>query len=823
MTLKLRPLALALTQAACLCLPLAVQAQDTTTPAASALAYQQPSPALRAVLDAPVLPSYVVAPDQRHVAVLHSQRLRSVAELARPVLKLGGIRFDPATASPQLLPVIESLALQPVEGGVARPVALPAGGQWHQLRFSPDGQRFLLNRRTSEAVELWVGDVASGALRQVPGLALHTLLEQDVVWSGPSSLVLLARPVNPGVAPTLGTPSGPVVQESMGQRAPELTLQDLISNAQEEALFAHHARSQLVRVQLDSLQVQPLGEPQMWASISALGRDGLLLTERLLQPFSYRVRWNDFARQVEIRNAQGALVRSIAQVRQREGVPVEGVVPGPRHFWASSAADAALYWVEARDGGDPEQHATFRDRLMVLHPPYSGAAQELHRTAHRLTQFLPIEGGQQALVQSYERKRLRQTTELLNLQSGKARTLFERSTRDRYGDPGLPLMRQQPNGSLALRQDGGALWLVGAGASPEGERPFLDRLDLASRQSTRVFQSGQGEGGEFYERPLQPLDASASRVLSLRESFSQPPQLTLRQGPQLAQLQALHAPADPAPQLRSIRRQLVKFKREDGVELSFWLYQRADQLPGQRRPALVWAYPLEFTDAATAGQVSGAPNRFFSLTGSSPLMLVLEGYVVLWDATMPVVGEPKTVNDSFIQQITQNAQAIIREADRLGVADPQRMVVAGHSYGAFMTANLLAHTQLFKAGIARSGAYNRSLTPFGFQSERRNYWEAQSVYQQLSPFNYANQLKTPLLLIHGEADANPGTYPLQSQRLYQALAGLGGQVRYVGLPLEGHGYSARESVGHVLWEMNEWMRRHVGPAVAPAPAPAGAN
>ena len=272
-------------------------------------------------------------------------------------------------------------------------------------------------------------------------------------------------------------------------------------------------------------------------------------------------------------------------------------------------------------------------------------------------------------------------------------------------------------------------------------------------------------------------------------------------------MQALTQHADPTPQLRAIKRELVKFKRADGVEMSFWLYLPPDYKTGERRPTFVWAYPLEFTDASTAGQVSGSVSRFNTFGGSSPLMLLLDGYVVLMDATMPVVGDPKVVNDTFVEQITANAKAMIDKADELGVSDPKNMVVGGHSYGAFMTANLLAHTDLFKAGIARSGAYNRSLTPFGFQSERRTYWEAQDVYQRLSPFNYAHKLKEPILLIHGENDDNPGTFPLQTQRLYQALAGTGGNVRYVSLPFESHGYSARESIGHTLREMSDWMKR----------------
>ncbi|MCH7342676.1 prolyl oligopeptidase family serine peptidase [Pelomonas sp. CA6] len=787
------------------------QPASAAAEASSSLAYQQPSAAMRAVLDAKALPQTQLSPDQRTLATLELRRYRSVAELARPVLKLGGLRFDPATDSPQLTAQIDSLTLKNLADGSERRVELPAGGAFHQLRFSPDGQRFLLNRRTDQAVELWVGDVGTGQLRPIPKLRLHTMLDAHVVWLNAHELVTLAVPARRGPAPSFAAPSGPAVQESMGKVSPEYTLQDLLSNPQDEAVFAHHAQSQMVRVDLARGGVREIGEPGLYAEISAVGTGQVLLVERLLQPFSYRVRWNDFAREVELRDASGKLIKSLGRIKLKEGVPVEGVITGPRQFWASPAADGAVYWVEALDGGDLRNKVSHRDRLMRLDAPYQGEPREVHRTAQRLTGFAMLEGGRQALVTDFDRGRLWITQDLLSLGGEAApRRLAERSMRDRYRDPGMPLTRMQPNGRVAVRVDGGSIWLVGAGASAEGEKPFLDRLNLADAKTTRVFQSGRDGDKTWFERPLAVLDAQGSRILTQRESFTEPANVMLRSGAALGEMKALTAVKDPTPQLRNIRRELVRFKRQDGVELSFWLYLPPDYKAGERRPAFVWAYPLEYTDAATASQVSGAANRFNTFGGSSPLMLLLDGYVVLMDATMPVVGDPKTVNDSFIAQITANAQAIIDKADELGVADRHRMVVGGHSYGAFMTANLLAHTDLFKAGIARSGAYNRTLTPFGFQSERRTYWEAQDVYLRLSPFNYADKLKEPLLLIHGDSDNNPGTFPLQSQRLYQALAGTGGNVRYVSLPFESHGYSARESIGHTLWEMSEWMKRQVG-------------
>lgn len=783
---------------------LGIALQISPALAAEPQVYLQPSADIRAVLDAKGLPTHAISPDQKTLAIVEMRRYRQVAELARPTLHLAGKRIDAATHGPQLTAVIEQLQLRELSQPGARPrlVQLPSGGTFYQMRWSPDSQHFLLNRRTAQATELWVGDVATGKIKPIQGVKLNTVLDDSVAWVGADEVVVLAVPDKHRPAPRFDAPSGPTIQESMGRDSPERTLQDLLKNSQDDALFSHYASSSLRRIQLRSGASRELGEPGLFASLQTMGQAGLLLTERLVTPFSYQVTWDDFARQVELRDAAGKVVRDLGRIQLKENVPVEGVITGPRNYWSSPYADAAVYWVEALDGGDLRNKLPHRDRVMRLDPPYQGAGKEVHRTAGRMVSLSFVEGGNRALVSDVDRDRLWLISDLVMLDaSAKPLRLQDRSLRDRYRDVGQPLTRVLANGRTVARLANDQIPLIGTGASPAGDRPFLDSFHLREGKPTRLFQSS----GTHYERPITML--ADGRIVTSRETFAEPPNLVLRSGTELTQMQALTQHTDPTPQLRQIKRELVKFKRADGVEMSFWMYLPPDYQTGQRRPTFVWAYPLEFTDASTAGQVSGSTSRFNTFAGSSPLMLLLDGYVVLMDATMPVVGDPKVVNDSFVEQITANAKAIIDKADELGVSDPKNMVVGGHSYGAFMTANLLAHTDFFKAGIARSGAYNRSLTPFGFQSERRTYWEAQDVYQRLSPFNYANKLKEPILLIHGESDNNPGTFPLQTQRLYQALAGTGGNVRYVALPFESHGYSARESIGHTLREMSDWMKR----------------
>ena len=775
------------------------------TPAAHA--YQQPSPAIREVLDAPALPKLLPSPNKQTLAMVEQRRFNSIDELARPTLRLAGLRFDAASNTPTPLVSVQRLRLRALLGADApeRIVELPPGGSFHSFAWSPDGQHFLLERRTDSSNELWIGDVAGARLRIVPGLRLNSLLIQgEYAWLNPRELVVLAQPERRGPAPRLRPQ--PVVQESSAQASPERTYPDLLHSPEDEAQFEYHARAQLTVVELGSLIARPIGEPALYSSVSTVGDGQYLLTERLARPFSYQLTWEDFPTIVEVRQRNGRLLRELARMPLRQGVAIDGVLAGPRVFYASPTRDAAIYWVEALDGGNPAVRVAFRDRVMRLDPPYTGAPREVQRMPHRFTRLRFLDDGQHAILTETDRLRAWTRSYLLPLAGEQSRPLFEHSVRERYRHPGTPLMRTLPNGQKVIQtsRDGASIYMIGQGAGPRGERPFLDRLSLADGTTARLFQSDD----KHYEQPLLLLDGS--KLLTLRESVSEPPNLMLRDSQQPQLMQALTEFKDASPLLRRLRRELVTFKRSDGVELSFWLHLPPDLREGEKRPTLIWAYPLEFNDAAVAGQLSGSPNRFLSPTGISPQLLALDGFVVLADATMPVVGDPRSINDGFLEQISMNSRAIIDKAESLGMVDTRRLAIGGHSYGAFMAVNLLAHTDLFKCGIARSGAYNRTLTPFGFQSERRSLWDAKDVYLHLSPLLYAPQIKEPLLLLHGEQDGNAGTPPLQSERLFHALSGLGGTVRLTMLPLEAHGYSARESAGHVQWEMSQWLKTWLG-------------
>ncbi|MBA3322726.1 MAG: S9 family peptidase, partial [Pyrinomonadaceae bacterium] len=543
---------------------------------------------------------------------------------------------------------------------------------------------------------------------------------------------------------------------------------------------------------------------------------------------SYLHPLSDFPKEVEVWDTQGKLVHKLASLPLADQVPIDGVITGPRGLAWRPTESATLVWIQALDDGDPKKKVPHRDRVLLSKSPFTAAPVELTKTEHRFAGMQWGEKGGLLFINDYDRDRRWVTTRMLNADNAgdAGKVLFSRSVQDRYNDPGTALTRVLPNGQRVIVQNGDDIFLAGGGASSEGDRPFLDRFNLPTQKATRLFRSDK----QSFESVVTLLKDDGSMFITRRETPIAPSNFFIHtlsgagedatavkgEAAFTTTVKPLTNFPDPTPQLRAIKKQLVTYKRADGVPLSFTLYLPPNYKEGTRLPTVVWAYPLEFNDASTAGQVSGSTQRFTSLNGPSHLFFLLHGYAVLDNATMPVVGDPEKVNDTYVEQIVSSAKAAIDKAVEMGVTDPERVGVGGHSYGAFMTANLLAHSDLFRAGIARSGAYNRTLTPFGFQSERRILWEAPEMYIKVSPFMVADKIKEPILLIHGEADNNTGTFPIQSERMYQALRGTGGTVRYVVLPLESHGYAARESTEHTLYEMLNWFDKHVknaGPRV----------
>ncbi len=813
--------------------PLALAAFMTIAAPAAAPAqttYRQPSPELVRLIDAPPTPLVSLAPTRDHMLLLHRVGLPPVADLAQPMLRLAGERINPATNGPHGPRRIVGLTLRAMDGK-ERPVSLPDNADVGGVAWSHDGKRIAFTITYPTGIEGWVLDVATGKAKSITEPRLNPLSGPALRWL-PDGATLLARliPKDRGPMPVESpVPAGPVIQDADGTKAPLRTLQDMLQSAHDEALFDWLMPAELVFINSADGKSTRFAAPAIYGSATPSPDGKFFIVSRTVRPYSYQLGWGDFPEIVEIWDRLGKVVRELAKIPLRENIPIEGVQTGPRGFQWQDSAEARLFWVEALDGGDPKKKVAYRDRLMYLNAPFAGEPEEITKTEYRFTGLDWIETfgtgpslrEGSAMVTEYDRDR-RWTRSTL-IQPGDAaiapKVIFDRSIRDRYNDPGRPLTRPDARGRALVMVEDGKFYLRGTGASAKGERPFLDSMSITDLAKERLWQcdeesyesvidiTGWGGGGRGKGRP--------TTIITSRESITEPPNYKKRD---LAAgtIHPLTTFADPTPELRGIKKQLVKYTRDDGVPLSATLYLPPNYKQGTKLPLLVWAYPQEFNDPATAGQVSGSDKRFVQMSGISHLFLLMAGYAVMDNAAMPVVGDPETMNDTFVKQIVSSAKAAIDKAAEMGVGDPNRVAVGGHSYGAFMTCNLLAHCDLFKAGIARSGAYNRTLTPFGFQSERRTFWEAQDVYMKLSPFTYADKIKTPVLMIHGQKDNNPGTFPMQSERLFQAIKGNGGVARLVMLPHESHGYAARESALHVLAETIDWLDRYVKNASAAA-------
>jgi dipeptidyl aminopeptidase/acylaminoacyl peptidase len=778
------------------------------------LAYQQPPAPIADILDTKPTPSASLSPDRTTLALYDRSNLPPIAELAEPMVRLGGYRINPRNNGQANSRVtwLTGLSFQPVSGGAVRTVQLPANARFVSPSWSPDGKSVALLMDAPTGLELWVVDVASARARKLTEARVNAVTGSAFDWT-PDSAALVARltPQGRGAAPDASRPpAGPIVAESMGRVAPARTYQDLLTDPVDEALFDHYFTSQLTWVPINGRGARDLGAPAVYLGAATSPDGRYVLTTTVKKPYSYVVPAGLFPSETRVLDLQGRVVHQVSDLPLRDNIPTafDAVATGPRSVQWRADAPSTLVWTEAQDGGDPRNEAEVRDRVFMLAAPFSAQPTTLIDLKER---YGGVTWGDAdtALVNSRWFNTRHETRYVVDPSNpGTGRVLLERNYQARYDDPGSPLTEPNAQGfNVAQFTADGRLLMTGAGATREGEYPFLAAMDLNTGQAERLWTSANGE----FEAVVGVLDDGARRLVTRRETKTDPSNLFVRDL-DAATTTALTRFTDPAPQLAGVSRELITYTRADGVQLSGTLYLPAgyDKTRDGPLPLVMWAYPAEFTDAAVAGQVVDTANRFVRPGGSSHLFLLTQGYAVLDNPSFPIIGQNGAEpNDTYIAQLTADAQAAVDAVVALGVADRDKIAIGGHSYGAFMTANLLAHTDLFRTGVARSGAYNRTLTPFGFQSEQRTYWEAPETYNAMSPFAYADKVNEPILLIHGEADDNSGTFPIQSERFYAALKGQGATVRYVVLPLEAHGYRARESVGHTLWETVRWLDQYV--------------
>jgi dipeptidyl aminopeptidase/acylaminoacyl peptidase len=788
--------------------------------------YRVPPQEIVDLVDAPPTPDVQFSPDLSWLAILEQPSLPRISEIAEPELGLAGIRIRPRTNGPIRTSFLRSVRIQRLEGdSEVLLTGIPDPARIGDVRWSPDSTHLAFTVTEAAGISLWVARVASGRAARLTLPILNIAYGNPYSWTLDSKEIV-CRVVTEGrlEAPkAFDFPSGPVIQETAGRKAPVRTYQNLLQSPHDERLFEHYFTGQIARVTLGG-DVKRIGSPGLIIKARPSPDGKHLLVSAVHRPFSYRVPITRFPLSVEVLDLEGKLERRIADLPLAEEIPVafDAVRTGPRDFDWRDDAPATLVWVEARDEGNPAVPAEVRDEVLAWAFPFDGPPRSLIQLGFRLSTVL-WGSDRLALVSERWWKTRRTRTFVIAPRDSAVppRLLFDRSSEDRYGDPGTPNLKPTPSGGLVLRTtpDESSIFLVGKGASPDGDLPFLDKFEVATCRSRRLFRSE----APYYEYPLDLLDDEGLRLVTRRESNCKPPNYLLRDlgsGKSVALTRFPH----PTPQLASVRRELIRYERGDGVKLSASLSLPPGYDPGRDGPlpTVFWAYPAEFKSVDAAGQVTDSPHRFVGFEWSSALYLLTRGYAVVDYPSLPIVGagddEP---NDTYVEQLVAGAEAVVEEVLRRGVADRARLAIGGHSYGAFTAANLLAHSDLFRAGIARSGAYNRTLTPFSFQAEERTLWDAPETYMRVSPLIHADLIDEPILLIHGQVDDNEGTFPIQSERLYAALMGLGGTARLVLLPLESHSYGTRESVLHVLWEQLQWLDRHVKGAEPVEEAPSG--
>ena len=786
--------------------------------------YQLPPAPLQAIVEQLRAPTVNLSPRRNLALMVTTPTLPSITEVAQPELKLAGLRINPRTYSQSRFSFGEDVWLFEIASRKEiRLGGLPKNLKLASMAWSPD-QRFIAFTHVSEAngVELWLIDVENHAAKKISMRPLNTVYGRGFSWMPDSkNLLVRLRPPGQGAAPSGSLiPQGPNSQDALagGAQRQIRTLQDLLKNENDAQTFDHYTLVQLAIIDLAGNE-KNVGDPDRMAGLSVSPDGKYLLTQSIERPYSYLVESRSFPHRIEVRDltghAPGKVVHTVAKLPLEEGLPPgnDSVSTGVRDITWRADAPATLVWAEALDGGDQAKVAEFRDSVFTHAAPFTDKPRELIKLLTRYSGTQWARGDLAIVTEYWWKTRAVKSWRIAPDVPGKAADLLANfSSEDRYNNPGSPVMAMDASGRslLLIAPDGESIFLDGPGASSVGDRPFIDRFNLSTKKKERLFQST----APTYEEVIALLDNEGKRILTTRETPTERPNYFLRdlRAPADKQLTQLTTFSHPTPQLANIQKEQIRYKRADSVDLTATLYLPAnyDAKRDGPLPMLMWAYPQEFTSANAASQVTSSPYRFNNVSYWAPQAMLAMGYGVLDRISVPIVGESgKEANDTYLQQLVASAEAAVNEVVKRGVADRDRIAIGGHSYGAFMTANLLAHTRLFRAGIARSGAYNRTLTPFGFQSEERTYWKAKDTYSTMSPFNFADNIKDALLMIHGEQDNNPGTFPLQSERLFQAIKGLGGTARLVMLPNESHSYRARESISQMLYETNLWLEKYV--------------
>lgn len=779
------------------------------------LTYQKPPKEILELVDVPLAPSTILDSDGEMMIFRYRDQYKSIAELSEEELRLGGLRINPVTNISSRARYYNNLKVKAIDAKTPTQVqGLPKEPRLANFSWSPDESKMAFTHTTNNGVELWVLNVEDARAKKLTEAKLNANMRDVINWFKDNNNILvkmLPEDRKELINPETAVPTGPTVSVSEGKEAQNRTYQDLLKNPNDEYNFEQLARAELVKVNLDGSSKKWMA-PKMFGNVSFSPNGEYVMVSHLKKPFSYLVPYYRFPSETTVYTKDAKLVNQVNDEPLLEDLPkgFMSTQTGKRSMRWRNDKPATLVYVKALDEGDPEVEAEYRDEVFLLKAPFKGEGKSILKTIDR---FSGITWGNDnmAIADDYWWNNRNTRTYVFNPSdaSKEPEVIFDRNYQDRYSDPGSFVTTKNEFGQSILKLEDKNAFLLGDGFSEEGQFPFVDKIDLENGETERLYQSKYNDKKETL---VEALAIEDGEILVRIESAAEYPNYYIRNIDNDEDLTQITSFENPFKSLEDVSKEVITYQRDDGLELNGTLYLPADfdKNNPEKLPMIIWAYPREYKDKNSASQNTSNANDFTYPYYGSPIYWVNRGYVVLDDASFPIIGEgEEEPNDSFRKQLVANGKAAIDAVDDLGYVDTDRVAIGGHSYGAFMTANLLSHSNLFAAGIARSGAYNRTLTPFGFQSEERSYWEAPEVYYNMSPFMHADKMKTPLLLIHGEADNNSGTYPMQSERYFNALKGLGATARLVMLPKESHGYSAKESVLHVLWEQDQWLEKYV--------------
>ena len=774
--------------------------------------YQKPAKEVADLLLAPPTPTISIDGKAQYMLVMERSFYPIVEELGQPEFKIAGIRINPNNFSLSRQNFIKQLSLKNLVTGKMISIAgLPNNLSALNPTWNPSENKIAFYNITATAVDVWVIDIKTSTCSKINKNAANIVLSSSLIWLDDATVLYK---INTHTAAQMSkkpiTPKGPTIQESLGKVAPSVTYQDLIKSPYDEYVFEYLATAQLVK---NNAGVETkIGAPAIISSIDLSPDKKYFLTRTINKPFSYLVTVYGFATTVNVTDLNGKIVKTIADLASAETTPsgYDNVQNVARAFdWKDDEAATIIYALPL-DSGIMKKNVPFHDVVMALAAPFTGSPKELFKTTTRYSRT--VWGNEQiALVTEMLRSKQQYKVSRYDASNNTLTTLYQGNMTDAYNNPGTPVTTKNKYNRdvIAMTNNGQSILMNNiTGASPKGDLPYLASFDLTTKANTILWRCSE----DNYEMVMDVLDINNLKVITRRETEKEVPNYYIRSIKDNSK-NAITNFTNPYTSMEGVTKEKIKYKRKDGVDLTGDLYlpKGYDKVKDGPLPTLIWAYPREFTNAADASQIRGNQHKFTLLSWGSPVFYVTQGYAIFDNAEMPIVASApdKKPNDDFVNQLILNATAAIDKLVDLGVGDRSKMAVGGHSYGAFMTVNLLAHCNLFKAGIARSGAYNRTLTPFGFQNEERTFWQAKDLYLSMSPFAFADKIKTPLLMTHGEMDDNTGTYPINSERLYAAIKGHGGTARFVYLPYEAHGYKGKENVLHLLWEQGRWLDKYL--------------